>query len=90
MSLHKVTIWVDIDDPSELYAAAVARYMQDCPRRANTSEHEYMKGLESTLGDASDGEDSMDLDACLVMLLDPGTLPGADIDESTSEAASDV
>jgi hypothetical protein len=60
---------LDIDDPETLYQAALERLLQE-----NVDEDDAKRTLrpEGVINDS----------ACLVMLLDPGSLPGCSINQS--------
>lgn len=66
-----MTIDVRVDDVDALYDAAVKSY------RAETG---------TGPGDLFGDETGVEIEACLVQLLDPSTLPGVTIYESTVEA----
>ncbi len=68
---YQVTIDVRVDDVDALYDAAVKSY------RAETGT-----GPGNLFGD----EAGIEIGACLVQLLDPSTLPGVTIYESSAEA----
>jgi hypothetical protein len=71
-------IGLDIDNAQQLYEAALDRAIQDGLDRAATEEDLRYK----------DG--SIKISACLVMLLDPGSLPGCSIHQSWAESWADI
>ena len=73
MTSHLIEMRVDVFDPQALYDAAKARWRQDNP------DPESWVDMLDTL--RPDGE--IDINACLIMLADPGlSWPGTDIEDS--------
>lgn len=66
---YAFSLWLEVNDENQLLAAARAH-----PDAAAMAPDEF-------LTDAGD----IDIKACLVMLLDPGSLPGVEIHESGAE-----
>jgi hypothetical protein len=70
------TLDAEIIDVAQLYRAAVER------AKADHAPGEYSDAdIVDMLGEKS----APDISACVVMLLDPGSLPGCDIDGSSVE-----
>lgn len=74
MSTYTVTIDLNVYDPEHLFRAALARALVEDP------DAEALHQLR-----AGEGNREVDISACLIMLLDPGTLPGVEIYQSTAE-----
>jgi hypothetical protein len=63
---YEFSLWLRVLDPEKLLAAALAH-----PDAAGDTRDDYL-----------DEGGEIDTNACLVMLLDPGTLPGCEILDS--------
>lgn len=74
---YTITIEVTVTDPAELYDAAAQRYAEENP-------------TDPDCGDLLGTRAEPDINACLVMLADPGaSWPGTEIEQSTAEYISD-
>lgn len=65
------TMWIGVHNPDQLRVAAIARAAAEGAR-----DNSFL-----------DAEGGVDIAACLVMLLDPGSLPGCHINESGAAEA---
>lgn len=66
------TMWLSVYDPEDLKAAAM----------------QHVDAKDSTSADFENSDGSVDISACLTMLLDPGSLPGCSIQSSGAVQAS--
>lgn len=71
--LYKFELWVEVDDADELRRAAIERWHEENP----SIEDPYEGGF-----------DPDDEAHCIVMLLDPSTMPGCTIESSSCEHMS--
>lgn len=69
---YQVTIEVRVTDPEELRRAAGRSYMDET----------HNEDPQPLLG----SYDEPNIDACLIQLLDPSTLPGGEIIETSAES----
>lgn len=66
MKTYRITIEVEVNDEETLFGAALANALVDGMTIKSAKEH-----LRT--------QDEIDVGACLVQMLDPGGLPGCDI-----------
>lgn len=75
--LYEFSMYLDVHDPESLLKAA----------RERADEEGY--GNEELEQDLHNEDGSIDISACLTILLDPGSLPGCDILNSVAEGRGD-
>jgi hypothetical protein len=66
---YEFSLYLNVYDPAQLFKAALASAIED--------------GMDASVLVGAD--DDIDIRACLIQLLDPGSLPGCDIYNSTAE-----
>lgn len=91
MATYVFKAYVTVDDVPALYASALAHYIADATGTSTdpaVAEAAKAEGI-IMLGKIEDA--SVDVSACIVQLLDPGSFPGAgaSIEESTCEYVGD-
>lgn len=73
--LYEFSVYLDVHSPESLRAAAVERAVED--------------GYDDPEAAVLDVDGKLDISACLIILLDPGSLPGCDIIDSVAEGRGD-
>jgi hypothetical protein len=81
MNVYRFEMDLDVHDEKDLHLAAVMYYQQ---QNAARDPQEVMAEAIEMLGP----KDEPDVEACLVMLLDPGQLAGCSIHNSSAEYLS--
>jgi hypothetical protein len=76
---YEFSLYLGVDDPARLYEAARAQYFQEDYASVATGP------VEDDIKDLLGTREEPDIEACLMMLLDPGMLPGCSIYQHTVE-----